>query len=424
MDTPAFMLTPFLMGAIPCCLGALALALAYKNKRDRQEMTLRMDHDKQLRQVHDTYGQQLKTLEMEAGRCRYEAQAAKELQARTEASCKEAMAQMEHRFVSLSEEVLRKRQDELDKANRETLTAMVRPVREDLQKMQQSMVDARMSSASQHATLDKTIESLSLFAHDMAQKTADLTRALQAGGKMQGDWGEQLLASILEGSGLRPGEEFETQASVKDNEGNNLRPDVIVHCPGGRNIIIDSKVSLTAYLNYNAAHTPEEAEAAKKDNLRSIRTHIDGLERKHYDQLVTGALPQVLMFIPNEGSYILALRTDPQIGQYAYRKHIILINPTNLMLSLQMIYNLWQTERQNKNTERVMKQAAELYDKFAVFCEKFNRIRQDIDGLRTHADDALNTLSAGRGNIVRRLESLKQLGVTPKKQIDENLTDD
>ena len=424
MDTPAFMLTPFLMGAIPCCLGALALALAYKNKRDRQEMTLRMDHDKQLRQVHDTYGQQLKTLEMEAGRCRYEAQAAKELQARTEASCKEAMAQMEHRFVSLSEEVLRKRQDELDKANRETLTAMVRPVREDLQKMQQSMVDARMSSASQHATLDKTIESLSLFAHDMAQKTADLTRALQAGGKMQGDWGEQLLASILEGSGLRPGEEFETQASVKDNEGNNLRPDVIVHCPGGRNIIIDSKVSLTAYLNYNAAHTPEEAEAAKKDNLRSIRTHIDELARKHYDQLVTGALPQVLMFIPNEGSYILALRTDPQIGQYAYRKHIILINPTNLMLSLQMIYNLWQTERQNKNTERVMKQAAELYDKFAVFCEKFNRIRQDIDGLRTHADDALNTLSAGRGNIVRRLESLKQLGVTPKKQIDENLTDD
>lgn len=424
MDTPAFMLTPFLMGAIPCCLGALALALAYKNKRDRQEMMLRMDHDKQLRQVHDTYGQQLKTLEMEAGRCRYEAQAAKELQARTEASCKEAMAQMEHRFVSLSEEVLRKRQDELDKANRETLTAMVRPVREDLQKMQQSMVDARMSSASQHATLDKTIESLSLFAHDMAQKTADLTRALQAGGKMQGDWGEQLLASILEGSGLRPGEEFETQASVKDNEGNNLRPDVIVHCPGGRNIIIDSKVSLTAYLNYNAAHTPEEAEAAKKDNLRSIRTHIDELERKHYDQLVAGALPQVLMFIPNEGSYILALRTDPQIGQYAYRKHIILINPTNLMLSLQMIYNLWQTERQNKNTERVMKQAAELYDKFAVFCEKFNRIRQDIDGLRTHADDALNTLSAGRGNIVRRLESLKQLGVTPKKQIDENLTDD
>lgn len=424
MDTPAFMLIPFLMGAIPCCLGALALALAYKNKRDRQEMMLRMDHDKQLRQVHDTYGQQLKTLEMEAGRCRYEAQAAKELQARTEASCKEAMAQMEHRFVSLSEEVLRKRQDELDKANQETLTAMVRPVREDLQKMQQSMVDARMSSASQHATLDKTIESLSLFAHDMAQKTADLTRALQAGGKMQGDWGEQLLASILEGSGLRPGEEFETQASVKDNEGNNLRPDVIVHCPGGRNIIIDSKVSLTAYLNYNAAHTPEEAEAAKKDNLRSIRTHIDELERKHYDQLVAGALPQVLMFIPNEGSYILALRTDPQIGQYAYRKHIILINPTNLMLSLQMIYNLWQTERQNKNTERVMKQAAELYDKFAVFCEKFNRIRQDIDGLRTHADDALNTLSAGRGNIVRRLESLKQLGVTPKKQIDENLTDD
>ena len=424
MATPAIILSQILMGAIPCCLGGIALALAYKNRRDKQEMALRMESDNQLQQLRHTYEQQLKALEIDASRYRYEAQTAKELSAKAEASYKESMAQMEHKFVSLSEEVLRKRQDELDKANRETLSAMVRPVREDLQKMQQSMVDARMSSASQHATLDKTIENLSLFAHDMAQKTADLTRALQAGGKMQGDWGEQLLASILEGSGLRPGEEFETQANVKDGEGNNLRPDVIVNCPGGRKIIIDSKVSLTAYLNYNAAQSPEEAEAAKKENLRSIRTHIDELDRKHYDQLVAGALPQVLMFIPNEGSYILALRTDPQIGQYAYRKNIILINPTNLMLSLQMIYNLWQTERQNKNTERVMKQASELYDKFAVFCEKFNRIRKDIDDLRAHTDDAFGTLTSGRGNIVRRLEGLKQLGVTPKKQIDENFIEE
>lgn len=330
-----------------------------------------------------------------------------------------AMKDMKEQFAALSEQMLRRRQTELDKVGRVALTNIVAPLHQELTKMQQSMMDARTDTAARHAALDKAIEALSGVSHDMVRQTADLTRALQSGGKMQGDWGEQLLATILEGSGLRQGEEFTVQTNVKDKDGNNLRPDVIVNCPGGRRIIIDSKVSLTAYLNYNAAQTREQAEEARKENLRSVRAHIDELTRKQYDRLVPGALDQVLMFIPNEGSYILALQADPQIGQYAYRKNIILINPTNLMLALQMIYNLWQTERQNKNTEQVMRQAADLYDKFTVFCDKFSRIRRDVDDLKAHAEDAFGTLTTGRGNIVRRLEGLKELGVTPKKQIGE-----
>lgn len=377
-------------GVMPCIMIGFILFFYYKSLRDKREMKL----------------------QMEANLARAQAE-------QTEKMYKSGMENMEHKFASLSEEVLHKRQAELEKSNKDTLSVIMQPLRYDLQKMQQSMVDARTDTASRHAALDKAIEALSGVSHEMVRQTANLTHALQAGGKMQGDWGEQLLASILEGSGLRQGEEFEMQANVKDENGNNLRPDVIVNCPGGRRIVIDSKVSLTAYLNFHAAQTREEAEEAKKENLRSVRTHIDELERKQYDKLVPGALQQVLMFIPNEGSYILALQADPQIGQYAYRKHIILINPTNLMLALQMIYNLWQTERQNKNTEQVMKQAADLYDKFTVFCDKFSRIRKDADDLKAHAEDAFATLTSGRGNIVRRLEGLKELGVTPKKQIGE-----
>ena len=323
--------------------------------------------------------------------------------------------------MSLSEEVLRKRQDELDKANRETLTAMVRPVREDLQKMQQSMVDARMSSASQHATLDKTIESLSLFAHDMAQKTADLTRALQAGGKMQGDWGEQLLASILEGSGLRPGEEFETQASVKDNEGNSLRPDVIVHCPGGRNIIIDSKVSLTAYTDYCGAANDDERKAADRANYDSLWRHVTELSAKKYPTLVGGSAPVTLMFVPNEGSYILAMNRDPQLGIKAYNKGVLIVNPTNLMVVLRLMFLTWQSTRQEKNSRAILDAASKIYEKYATVCDTLVTLGNQLTTARTTYDKAIGQMREGRGNLSKQVQDLLKLGATATKQIPENL---
>ncbi|MBQ2043272.1 MAG: DNA recombination protein RmuC [Bacteroidaceae bacterium] len=339
------------------------------------------------------------------------------------ASYRESLEAMKARFAQMAEEALKERANELKQTNEESIAHLVTPVREDLQKMQQSVTQAREQAAAQKASMDKTIEGLLRHTQEVERNAANLAQALQSNGKMQGDWGEQLLAGILENSGLRPGIEFEVQENVKDEEGTNHRPDVIVNCPGKRRIIIDSKVSLTAYLNYAGAQNREQVEQAQKDNLRSIRAHIDELAKKQYDKLVPGALSQVLMFIPNEGSYILALRTDPQIGQYAYKKGIILINPTNLMLALQMIFNLWQTERQNKNTEKVTRQAADLYDKFATFVEKFDKIRGSIVSLQANTEDAYKSLTTGTGNIVRRLEGLRQMGITPKKQLSEELTE-
>lgn len=353
-----------------------------------------------------------------------ERESAQELLTETKKSHQEALAAMKAQFSQMAEETLKARTQELKTANEEHIGHLVSPVRSELQKMQQCLNEARENAAARHASMDKTIEGLLLHTREVERNAAQLTQALQSNGKMQGDWGEQLLASILEESGLRPGLEFEVQSNVKDAEGNNLRPDVIVNCPGNRHIVIDSKVSLTAYLNYTSAQTPEETEHAQKENLRSVRSHIDELARKQYDKLVPGALSQVLMFIPNEGSYILALRTDPQLGQYAYKKGIILINPTNLMLALQMIFNLWQTERQNRNTEKITRQAADLYDKFATFVEKFEKIRSSISSLQNSSEDAYKSLYTGSGNIVRRLEGLRKMGITPKKQLAQTLAEE
>lgn len=391
----------------------ISLQEAQLQTSQQQYETLQASHAQALKTQSDTFAQ---TIERER-------ETAQNLLKEAKASYQESLEAMKTRFGQMAEETLKARALELKQTNEESIAHLVKPVRDDLQKMQMSVNQAREQAVAQQATMDKTIEGLLKHTQEVERNAANLAQALQSNGKMQGDWGEQLLASILENSGLRQGYEFEIQENVKDEEGNNHRPDVIVECPGKRRIIIDSKVSLTAYLNYTAAQSKEQVEQAQKDNLRSIRNHIDELARKQYDKLIPGALNQVLMFIPNEGSYILALRTDPQIGQYAYKKGIIIINPTNLMLALQMIFNLWQTEKQNKNTERVTRQAADLYDKFATFIEKFEKIRACISSLQTHTDDAYKSLTTGSGNIVRRLEGLRQMGITPKKQLGQELTE-
>ena len=339
-----------------------------------------------------------------------ERDAAEKLLHEAKESYRESLEAMKAKFGQIAEDALKTRAQELKQTNEESIAHLVKPVRDDLQKMQQTVDQARQQAAAQKASMDKTIEGLLRQTQEVERNAASLAQALQSNGKMQGDWGEQLLAGILEDSGLRPGIEFEMQENVRDEQGANHRPDVIVNCPGKRRIVIDSKVSLSAFLSYSAAQTREQAEQAQKDNLRSVRAHIDELAKKQYDKLVPGALNQVLMFIPNEGSYILALRTDPQIGQYAYKKGILLINPTNLMIALQLIYNIWQSEKQAKNVEKVIKESELLYEKFVNFSENWGKIKENLENTMAIYDKADKQLYEGNGNIVKKLEKLKELG--------------
>jgi DNA recombination protein RmuC len=277
-----------------------------------------------------------------------------------------------------------------------------------------------ISSAQHKVSIEKSIENLATQAVAVGKHADELARALKNNSKVQGDWGEQILESILESSGLRKGYEYVVQENVKDGK-RDLRPDVIVCCPGGKKIIIDSKVSLTAYVDYLAAETKEEAERHAKANKESIKKHIDELAAKGYSDIVANSMSHILMFVPNEGSYILALRSDPQIAQYAYRKGILLINPTNLMISLQLIYNMWQNERQTKNIEKVIKEGEALYEKFVGFYENWSKIKDQLSGVMALYDKADKQLCDGNSNIVRRLENLKKLGIMPKKNIPGEL---
>lgn len=337
---------------------------------------------------------------------------------------------IKEQMQTTSEKVLKMRQEELGAVNREQVSKIMDPVnesfkqiREQMAKMEESMQKANTESAERKVSITQTIEALAKETMKVGEQAGDLAKALKNKGKVQGDWGEQVLENILEGSGLRRGEDYLVQHNVKGEENENLRPDVIVKCPGDKSIVIDSKVSLTAYLDYVSADTPEEQKRSAKENLDSIKKHIDELSAKNYEKLVGNTISHVLMFIPNEGSYILALQADPKIAQYAFGKNVLLINPTNLMMSLKLIYNIWQSERQSRNVETIVAESTGLYEKFAGFLESFSDIGNKIETLHNSFSKAESQLCLGKGNLIKRVEGLKEKGILPKKNIPDKFID-
>ncbi len=331
-----------------------------------------------------------------------------------------ALENIKNQLTQISEKNLKQRSEELKSSNIEQLSHILSPMQEQMKRMEESVRNVNSSSAEHKASIEKTIEGLAQQTIKVGEQADELAKALKNNSKVQGDWGEQLLETILDNSGLRKGYEYTIQENFKDGK-RDMRPDVIIHCPGNRNIIIDSKVSLTAYVDYLASETKEEVEKFAKANKDSVKRHIDELASKNYTKLVENTISHILMFIPNEGSYILALRNDPQLGQYAYKKGILLINPTNLMIALQLIYNIWQSEKQAKNVEKVIKESELLYEKFVNFSENWGKIRANLEDTLALYDKADKQLCEGNGNIIKKLEKLKELGIIPKKNIPETM---
>lgn len=229
------------------------------------------------------------------------------------------------------------------------------------------------------------------------------------------------MANILRDSGLREGEEFFTQDNVKDEQGNNLRPDVIVKGADGTRIIIDSKVSLSAYSDYVGAENEEERRSAVKANYESIWRHVEELSNKNYVRLVGNAVPIVLMFVPNEGSYILAMNHDARLGSKAYQKGVLIINPTNLMVVLRLIFMTWQNTKQEKNYEAIRRIAGGIYEKYSIFADSYIALGNQLTTLRNTYDKGITQLREGRGNLSGRIEELLRYGVQSNKQIPEPL---
>lgn len=323
-------------------------------------------------------------------------------------------------FRSLSSQVLADNTHQLKSANREQMDALLAPLKQQLEGLGKAVQQTNTASASNTASLGKMIDMVLAKAEMLSADAENLTKALKGDSKKQGDWGELVLERMLEESGLKKGEEYYIQQSYATEGGRHLRPDVVVRFPDERSVIIDSKVSLTAYAAYAAAEDDESRHAALAAHVASVRKHIDELAAKDYSAVVRESVGYVLMFIPNEASYIAAVQAQPELPLEGYRKRVLLISPTNLLMALQLAYNLWQKERQTRNVEAIFDKASAIYDKCVLLTESFEDVGKNLRRALDAHEQAMSRFNSGRGNLTRQVEDLRQMGISPSKRLNLN----
>ena len=345
---------------------------------------------------------------------------------------KAALEQMRVEFKAMASDALEKNSELFNKQTQEKLATILSPFNNDL-KMFREKVDSYYGEESkQRFSLQENIKNLIEANQRISRDAVNLTNAIVGtnNNKFQGDWGETILEQILENSGLIKGEQWELQVTLRDEKGiammneeseRFMKPDVIVHFPGKRDIIIDSKVSLKAYMAYLAAEDDATRTLYVKEHVVSVRRHIDELAGKRYDKYNVNSLDYVMLFIPNEPSYFMAMEADNKLWNYAYKKGIVLISPSNLISTLFVVNSLWTRERQQRDVQKIVDTANAIYDKFVNFTDNFGKIETALEKAGEAYREAFKQLTTGKGNITRRLSELKEQGLlTTTKQIPDS----
>ena len=329
----------------------------------------------------------------------------------------ESREQLSTAFKNIANEIFEDKSKKFTATNKESLSAVLTPLQDKIQQFEKRVEETYDTESKERFSLAKEIETLQKLNNRISEEAVNLTNALKGDNKAQGSWGEFVLESILEKSGLVKGREYEVQVNLKDEEGGKAQPDVIVHLPESRDIILDSKVSLKAWDAYCATDDNLVKQEALKQHVASIRNHVKLLSSKDYQNLVgVNSLDYVFMFMPIEAAYSAALQEDTELFQYAFERNIIFVVPTTLLTTLKTVQNLWRLAQQNQNANEIAEKAGALYDKFVAFVDDLDEVGQRIDSARKSFDKAHNKLVSGRGNLVKRAESLKELGAKTSKQ--------
>ena len=331
-------------------------------------------------------------------------------------------------FRNLAQNIFEEKTQKFTEVNEQKMKAILDPLKNDLGIFKQKVEETYDKESKERFSLGKEIERLVVMTQQVSTDANNLTTALKGNNKMQGNWGEMILESLLENSGLTKGREYFLQEFIRDNAGNiikdengsGLQPDVTICYPDKRKIIVDSKVSLVAWDEFIAEENTELQQRCLQQHIKSIRFHIDGLSKKNYPKYAL-ALDYVLLFIPIEPAFLEAVKTDILLWKYAYDKKILLVSPTNLFAVLKIIADLWKVEQQNKHAIEIADKAGSLYDKFVLFYDNFETVGKKINEANNTYEAALKQLSTGRGNVIGKIEELKKMGANATKQLPERI---
>ncbi|MBN8431437.1 DNA recombination protein RmuC [Microbulbifer salipaludis] len=333
-------------------------------------------------------------------------------------------ASMTQQFENLANRIFEEKQQMFVRRSEDSLRKSLDPLERQLGDFRKRVEHVYDRENAERNSLLGQIKALREQTQRISDEALNLTSALKGDRKIQGNWGEVVLERLLEESGLQKGREYETQVSLKDStaDGRRRQPDVIVRLPENKDLIIDSKVSLVDYERYASAETDEERSQALKQHVNSLRAHITGLNKKAYEQLEgVRTLDFVFIFVPIEAAYMLAMQADPEMFRFAYERQIVLVSPTSLMATLRTVENIWRYEKQNKNAEKIADEAGKLHDQFALVLESLDNLGGRIRQADEAFQETYKRLATGRGNAVKRIDSLRKLGAKTRKQIAADL---
>jgi len=337
----------------------------------------------------------------------------------------EAKSKLGNEFKVLANQIFEEKGKFFDQQNRNSLDEVLKPMREQLGDFRKRVDEIHTDDSKERASLREHLSQLKDLNQQMSADALNLTQALKGESKAQGNWGEMILERILETSGLREGHEFAREQSFTSEDGKRLRPDVVVYMPGDKQVIIDSKVSLTDYERAVSASDDVERKVALAAHLRSMKTHIQGLSGKRYDHLPNVHSPDyVLMFMPIEGAYLMAIEADSSIFEAAFEQRVAVVTPSTLYATLKLIEQLWRYERQSENVVKLIDRASKLHDKMAVFVESFEEVGSRLDQAQAAYGTALDRIKSGRGNVISQIATLGVLAGKTKKELPKHLVDD